>query len=213
MKDIKMSNMQKESKKIRIKKNINECEDLKAQKLLELGIMVFDKIRRGLILHEEFIPLCEEIKNLDIEIYTQYMQLRSFENERKKTTCQCGYVAFKNEKFCPQCGRNLIQEEIEYIICDNCNEKTEKNSKFCSCCGSKIKEKSSYYEDEVCCVEDKNISESILDEIPNIEMIKEEIIVDEYTEENDEDDINTQESIEIEGKEFLKKYYDNNIEK
>ena len=43
MKDMKLSNIQKESEKIKIKKSINEYEDLKSQSLLKLGIMTFDK--------------------------------------------------------------------------------------------------------------------------------------------------------------------------
>ena len=46
MKDMKLSNIQKESEKIKIKKSINEYEDLKSQSLLKLGIMTFDKIRK-----------------------------------------------------------------------------------------------------------------------------------------------------------------------
>ena len=31
--------------------------------------------------------------------------------------------ALKNEKFCPQCGKSLIKDEVSYIICPNCNQK------------------------------------------------------------------------------------------
>lgn len=188
MKDMKLFNIQTESEKIKIKKSINDCEDLKAQVLLKLGIMTFDKIRKGEIIDMDFDILCDEIKNLDIEIYTNYMQLRNFENESKKTTCQCGYVAFKNEKFCPQCGKNLIEEEKLYITCQNCNKETEKDSNFCACCGSKIKQEFTHYEDEVYCMdEDERLEECIFEEeIPEIDMVEE--------------------PIEIEGREFLKSY-------
>ena len=106
MKDMKLSNIQKESEKIKLKKEINEFEDLKAKSLLKLGIMTFDKIRKNEIVNKDFDEICEEIKKFDIEIYTKYMQIYKFEKENSKTTCECGYVAFKNEKFCPQCGKS-----------------------------------------------------------------------------------------------------------
>lgn len=223
MKDMKLSNIQKESERIKIKKIINECEDLKAQVLLNLGIMTFDKIRKGEIIDKDFDTLCEKIKNLDIEIYTKYMQLRNFENESKKTTCQCGYVAFKNEKFCPQCGKSLIEEKKSYITCHNCNQETEKGSNFCACCGNKIKQECTHYDDEVYCDnEDVNIEEPALIDIPEVDMLEEndskEFLKqqEELAIENDdfEEDIEVNKKnieddfIEIQGREFLKSHQD-----
>ncbi len=222
MKDMKLSNIQKESERIKIKKSINDCEDLKAQILLKLGIMTFDKIRKNEIIDEDFDTLCHEIKTLDIEIYTKYMQLRSIENESKKTTCQCGYVAFKNEKFCPQCGKSLIEEEKEYIICPSCNQEIEKDSNFCACCGSKIELKCEHYEDEVYCIDEEvNLDEARLEEImPEVNMLEddfgkeflkqqEELATWEDELENDEE-VNNEKIednfIEVEGREFLKKH-------
>lgn len=192
MSNMKLYNIQKESEKIKIKKIINDCEDLKAQALLKLGVMTYDKIRKGNIVDEDFNSLCDEIKDLDIEIYTKYMQLRNFENENKRNTCQCGYVAFKNEKFCPQCGKSLLEEEQLYVTCSNCDQETEKDSNFCACCGSKITQE--------------------LDSIEDFgkEFLKhqEEIVAEEYDSEDNiaisEEDI--EDSIEIEGREFLKNY-------
>ncbi|MEW9078341.1 zinc ribbon domain-containing protein [Terrisporobacter glycolicus] len=228
MKDMKFYNIQKESEKIKIKKNINDYEDFKAQALLKLGIMTYDKIRKGEIIDEEFTLLCDEIKGFDIEIYTKYMQLRSFENKSNKIVCQCGYVAFKNEKFCPQCGKSLIEEEEEsYIICKHCNQETEKDSNFCACCGSKIKEEPIHYDDEVYFVnEEAKIKDTIIEEVPEVSMIeedfgknflkeKEEIALEEENFENEiveHNNIIETDSIEIEGREFLKDHQDNRPE-
>ncbi|WP_018589419.1 zinc ribbon domain-containing protein [Terrisporobacter glycolicus] len=227
MKDMKFSNIQKESEKIKIKKNINDYEDLKAQALLKLGIMTYDKIRKGEIIDEEFTLLCDEIKGFDIEIYTKYMQLRSFENKSNKIVCQCGYVAFKNEKFCPQCGKSLIEEEESYIICKHCNQETEKDSNFCACCGSKIKEEPIHYDDEVYFVnEEVKIKDTIIEEVPEVSMIeedfgknflkeKEEIALEEDNFENEiveHNNIIETDCIEIEGREFLKDHQDNRPE-
>ena len=226
MKDMKLSNIQKESEKIKIKKSINDYEDIKAQALLKLGIMTFDKIRKGEIIDGDFDILCDEIKKFDIEIYKRYMQLRKFENENKRTTCECGYVAFKNEKFCPQCGKNLIEEEIAYITCLSCHEEIEKDSNFCACCGSKIKSEFTYYDDDVYCENILfNMEESRLEEVPEIDMIEEDFgkeflkeqeelaMEDEFIEnieiskDNVEDD-----SLIIEGREFLKNHQESNQE-
>lgn len=223
MKDMKFSNIQKESEKIKIKKHINDYEDLKAQALLKLGIMTYDKIRKGEIIDEEFNLLCDEIKAFDIEIYTKYMQLRSFENKSNKIVCKCGYVAFKNEKFCPQCGKNLIEKEKSYIICNHCKQETEKDSNFCACCGSKIKEEAIHYYDEVYFVnEEAKIEDTTIEEVPQVSMTdndsgkdflkeKEEIALEE---DDFQDKIVTNnsvietDSIEIEGREFLKGHQD-----
>lgn len=218
---MKLSNIQKESEKIKIKKSINEYEDLKASSLLKLGIMTFEKIRKNQIVDSDFNEICEEIKNYDIEIYQRYMQLRSFENENKKITCECGYVALKNEKFCPQCGNNLVKEEMRSIICNNCHEKIDEDSIFCSCCGSKI-EKIEYHEDVYDEVEslqfnlNENIIEEdmekeyILDDDKDLEEITELEVSSDKIEEKEDKKENS--FLENEGREFLKNYQENSME-
>lgn len=218
---MKLSNIQKESEKIKIKKSINEYEDLKASSLLKLGIMTFEKIRKNQIVDSDFSEICEEIKNYDIEIYQRYMQLRSFENENKKITCECGYVALKNEKFCPQCGNNLVKEEMRSIICNNCHEKIDEDSIFCSCCGSKI-EKIEYHEDVYDEVEslqfnlNENIIEEdmekeyILDDDKDLEEITELEVSSDKIEEKEDKKENS--FLENEGREFLKNYQENSME-
>ena len=187
MKDIKLSNIQKESERIKIKKNINNYEDLKSKALLKLGIKTFDKIRKGELIDGDFDTLCDDIKRFDIEIYKRYTQLRKFENEKK--TCECGYVAFKNEKFCPQCGKSLIEEEISYITCSSCNENIDEDSNFCICCGSKIVSEFIHDDEVYCESEIYNNKELELEEIPEIDMLEEDL-----------------------GREFLKEYQANNKE-
>ncbi|WP_297136025.1 zinc ribbon domain-containing protein [Terrisporobacter sp.] len=233
MKDMKLSNIQKESERLRIKKEINDCEDRKAQVLLQMGIKTFDKIRKNELIDSDYDELCEEIKHIDIDIYTNYMKLRSLEKENKKTKCECGYVAFKNEKFCPQCGNNLVQEEEEiFMVCGNCNEKTEIDSNYCACCGSKISRENSHennevyieeydfenniIEDEVIidCVSEKHNEnqviedgENILKDVDNINENSYEVQsnTEEFTiVENNNEFENEEKYIEKEGREFLK---------
>lgn len=232
MRDMKLSNIQKESERMKIKKDINECEDRKVQVLLQMGIKTFDKIRKSELVDSDYDELCEEIKSIDIDIYTKYMKLRSLEKENKKTTCQCGYVAFKNEKFCPQCGNNLVQEEKKFIVCDNCNEETEINSNYCSCCGSKISRENNLENKDIYIEEDDFEKDIISDEvvidcvsvddtnneiIERIENTSKEInyITENYNDlesdneefiimEHDDEFDNEEKYIENEGREFLK---------
>ena len=239
MKNMKLFNMQKESEKMKIKKKINECEDKKAQVLLQMGIKTYDKIRKDELVDSDFNQMCEEIKNIDIDIYMSYMKLKSIEGDKKKNTCECGYVAFKNEKFCPQCGRNLIVEEKKYIICETCNEETEADSNYCECCGNKINkftiydkynselenEKSlenkvsyenTFYEEN----KDYEITESIDDISYNVEIENNKIEKGkEITEFEDfeviqynndyKEYVDDEETVEKEGREFLKNQQDN----
>ena len=220
MKDMKLSNIQKESEKIKIKKSINEYEDLKSQSLLKLGIMTFDKIRKNEIHDKDFNKICEEIKNYDIEIYTKYMQLKNIENENNKTTCECGYVALKNEKFCPQCGKSLIKDEVSYIICPNCNQEIDEDSKFCSCCGNKIEEIQYTYKEKENC-DDEEFAFDTSEEIEKVDILhenKKDFLDEETYEENilnnhiDIDEKTKDDTfLEKKGREFLKSHEENTI--
>lgn len=139
MKDKNILNIQKESDRLKIKKSIRDNEDKKAKILLDMGMKVYSKIRKGDLIDMDLADMCEEIKHIDIDIYTEYMKLRSLDNDNKKIICECGYTAYKNEKFCPQCGKNLVPKEKEYIICNNCETKNDVDSNYCGCCGYKIK--------------------------------------------------------------------------
>ena len=220
MKDMKLSNIQKESEKIKIKKSINEYEDLKSQSLLKLGIMTFDKIRKNEIHDKDFNEICEEIKNYDIEIYTKYMQLKNIENENNKTTCECGYVALQNEKFCPQCGKSLIKDEVSYIICPNCNQEIDEDSKFCSCCGNKIEEIQYTYKEKENC-DDEEFAFDTSEEIEKVDILhenKKDFLDEETYEENilnnhlDIDEKTKDDTfLEKKGREFLKSHEENTI--
>lgn len=154
----KFSNIGSKSKKVKIEKEINEFEDKKSEKIMELGISVYDKIRRGLIDEDQFGELIYEIKKIDLEIYNRMLDIASIEGHDENTpVCKCGYISKNNEKFCPNCGRE-IKKDRDFILCDVCASKIDSDSKFCVCCGSKVVRKSKvdleqyknddYYEDD-----------------------------------------------------------------
>ena len=105
---------------------------------MELGISAYEKIRRGLIDESIFGELTYEIKKLDLEIYNRMLDIANIEGHDEHTPiCECGYISKNNEKFCPNCGRE-IKKDREFILCDVCASKIDSDSKFCTCCGSKI---------------------------------------------------------------------------
>ena len=57
---------------------------------------------------------------------------------------KCGYLVIDNEKFCKNCGSEIIREEEGAIdaasknICPKCGEEIDERMKFCKNCGSEI---------------------------------------------------------------------------
>ena len=134
----KFINIEHRSKKYQIEKEIQDFEDKKSEKIMELGISAYEKIRRGLIDESIFGELTYEIKKLDLEIYNRMLDIANIEGHDEHTPiCECGYISKNNEKFCPNCGRE-IKKDREFILCDVCASKIDSDSKFCTCCGSKI---------------------------------------------------------------------------
>lgn len=134
----KFINIEHRSKKSQIEKEIQDFEDKKSEKIMELGISAYEKIRRGLIDESIFGELTYEIKKLDLEIYNRMLDIANIEGHDEHTPiCECGYISKNNEKFCPNCGRE-IKKGREFILCDVCASKIDSDSKFCTCCGSKI---------------------------------------------------------------------------
>ena len=134
----KFINIEHRSKKSQIEKEIQDFEDKKSEKIMELGTSAYEKIRRGLIDESIFGELTYEIKKLDLEIYNRMLDIANIEGHDEHTPiCECGYISKNNEKFCPNCGRE-IKKDREFILCDVCASKIDSDSKFCTCCGSKI---------------------------------------------------------------------------
>ena len=134
----KFLNIESKSKKSQIEKEIHEFEDEKSKKIMQLGLSAYDKIRRGNIDESLFGELIYEIKKIDLEIYNRMLDIADMEGHNEHTPiCECGYISKNNEKFCPNCGRE-IKKDREFILCDVCASKIDSDSKFCTCCGSKI---------------------------------------------------------------------------
>lgn len=187
----KFLNIESKSKKSQIEKEIHEFEDEKSKKIMQLGLSAYDKIRRGNIDESLFGELIYEIKKIDLEIYNRMLDIADIEGHNEHTPiCECGYISKNNEKFCPNCGRE-IKKDKEFILCDVCASKIDADSKFCVCCGSKIVKKEKFdineYEidDSEYEIDDEDESyryaddEGLEDIEPCVEMSDEEVLDDE----------------------------------
>ena len=104
----KFINIEHRSKKSQIEKEIQDFEDKKSEKIMELGISAYEKIRRGLIDESIFGELTYEIKKLDLELDNRMLDIANIEGHDEHTPiCECGYISKNNEKFCPNCGREI----------------------------------------------------------------------------------------------------------
>ena len=76
-----------------------------------------------------------------------------------KFCTECGTKIDENFKFCPNCGANIVtyhpnnhleaiqyeaddsssEEEISFIVCDNCGEENSSANKICEGCGATLK--------------------------------------------------------------------------
>ncbi|MDY2736267.1 zinc ribbon domain-containing protein [Intestinibacter sp.] len=154
-------NLQLKSKKLQIEKEIHEFEDKKSEKIMELGMIVYDKVRNDLIDQSIFGEIIYEIRKIDLEIYNRMLDIANIEGHDENTpVCECGYIPKSDEKFCPKCGREIDREK-NFMLCDVCASKIDVDSKFCVCCGSKVVKKQKFdideYESDDYILDDDNV--------------------------------------------------------
>ena len=187
-------NLQLKSKKLQIEKEIHEYEDKKSEKIMELGMIVYDKIRKGLIDESLFGEIIYEIRKVDLEIYNRMLDIANIEGHDENTpVCECGYIPKSDERFCPKCGKE-INKEKNFMLCDVCASKIDVDSKFCVCCGSKVVKKQKfdideYEKDDYILYEDTVEDEVESDDFQIIEQDQDEVIKGELKEEQISDKI------------------------
>lgn len=205
----KFLNIESKSKKSQIEKEINEFEDEKSKKIMQLGLSTYDKIRRGNIDESLFGELIYEIKKIDLEIYNKMLDIANIEGHDEHTPiCECGYISKNNEKFCPSCGRK-IKKDRDFILCDVCASKIDADSKFCVCCGSKVIKKEKFdieeYEIDDSKYEIDDIDENFYDDEildDNIKILNKDIL--------DTEDLEIEDKLKTQKIELIKKEELNN---
>lgn len=120
-----------------------EMDDYQLKKtnlLLEMGELLYTKLRNNTIIDNDFDDYKNQIIDIDKHIYDLSMKIKETESLKNDTTCECGSILNPNAKFCAECGKKIEIEEIQvkYIICYKCNSEVDVESNYCSCCGFKI---------------------------------------------------------------------------
>ncbi|MGM9531258.1 zinc ribbon domain-containing protein, partial [Intestinibacter sp.] len=142
-----------------------------------LGMIVYDKVRNGLIDQSIFGEIIYEIRKVDLEIYNRMLDIANIEGHDENTpVCECGYIPKSDEKFCPKCGSEIDREK-NFMLCDVCASKIDVDSKFCICCGSKVVKKQKFdideYERDDYVLDDDNVED---DDFQSIEEDQAEVI-------------------------------------
>ncbi len=121
------------------KMSIKEAENRKSIILLDMGVMIYQKIRNNEIKDESFNELSKELLEIDKIIYEESIKEKIVDEGKRGSFCECGNLVNKNDKFCVECGSKLYNREIEeFKICDFCDANIALDSNYCVCCGNKI---------------------------------------------------------------------------
>lgn len=124
----------------KMNKTIEDISAKKADAILEIGLMCYQKIREGSLEDKEIKEKCESITGFDYIIYDNKRKIYEISKIDKGFLCECGNNVSQEDKFCGACGKKIEEkiEEFNYIVCNNCEMSIIENAKFCPCCGMKI---------------------------------------------------------------------------
>lgn len=134
----KLSKNNIENEKNIILKEIENAERKKANLLLNMGIMTYEKIRNEKIVDESFDNICDEILEVDKLIYNNNIKINKLEEASKDIICECGNILNSENNFCGICGKKIEIKNPYYNECKKCNTLNEDDSIYCICCGSKL---------------------------------------------------------------------------
>ena len=134
----KFSRNKVENEKNDIYKEIEISKIKKANLLLDMGIMTYEKIRNEIIVDNSFDDICNEILEIDKLIYNNNLRIKKLEEKSDEIVCECGSVLNSENKFCGTCGKKVEIEEEYLTECIRCNSLNEEDSVYCACCGSKL---------------------------------------------------------------------------
>lgn len=117
---------------------IENAQIKKANLLLDMGIITYEKIRNKTIIDDSFDNLCSEILEIDKIIYNNNLKIQSLEEKSKDIVCECGRILNSDNNFCGSCGKKIEVEEEYLIECITCNSLNEEDAVYCGCCGRKL---------------------------------------------------------------------------
>lgn len=123
----------------KMNKMIEDISAKKADVLLDIGLMCYQKIREGNLYDNEINEKCKSIIGFDYLIYENKRKIEEIKSLDKELLCECGNSITHEDKFCGECGKRveISIEEYKYVTCNNCEMDIVEQSKFCPCCGIK----------------------------------------------------------------------------
>ena len=123
-----------------LNKTIEDTNLRKEEALLNLGILVYQKVREGLLENDEIDRICEPIIGFDHVIYDSKVKIHNHRKQLEGIKCSCGANLNPEDRFCGTCGKKveLPVDNIEYITCEGCLSDIDRTSTFCPCCGIKL---------------------------------------------------------------------------
>ena len=128
---------------ISLKLNVSKEESKRAKLITSIGEIAYLKIRKGEIDSTEFNHLLEELKEVDKYIYNTLKIIEEKTKQDERAICECGNELGATDKFCIECGKQVgveeKEEDIDYMMCSNCEESIPSTSNFCSCCGHNLR--------------------------------------------------------------------------
>ena len=127
-----------ENEKNDIYMEIENAQIKKANLLLDMGIMTYEKIRNEIIIDDSFDNICNEILEIDKLIYNNNLRIKKLEEKSKEIVCECGSILNSESNFCGSCGKKVEIEDNYLIECTRCNSLNEEDSVYCACCGIKL---------------------------------------------------------------------------
>ena len=124
----------------RLNKSVEDANLRKEEALLNLGILVYQKVREGLLDNEEINEKCESIIGFDHVIYDSKVKIDKFNKQLQGIKCSCGAILTPEDRFCGKCGQKveIPVDNTEYIECKRCLSNIDKTSTYCPCCGIKL---------------------------------------------------------------------------
>jgi len=131
----------------KLKKEIENTQELINSKFQALGRKVFEMINRDELNINELKERCKEIILLFRKIVELEEKIKKIEFEAIKINygediiiCStCGSPNKSDAKFCMNCGSPIIAEvEVKKKRCPICNTLIEEGAKFCIRCGAKV---------------------------------------------------------------------------
>lgn len=121
-------------------KTIEEAQRKRNEILLQIGKLVYTKLRKNEMEDSEISEKCKTIAGFDYIIYENKKLIQEINERNQGYICGCGTEISEGSKFCIGCGNKveIPVDNTEYIGCSNCEMNVPSEANFCPCCGYKM---------------------------------------------------------------------------